>query len=37
MIPIEITLANALAEDLRAEGCCGGTPCCGGDCCTRGG
>jgi len=37
VIPMEITLAKALAEDLWAEGCCGGAPCCGGDCCSCGG
>ncbi len=32
---MEITLAKALAEDLREESCCGGAPCCG-DCCDGG-
>jgi len=36
-MPIEITLAKALAEELRAEGCCGSGPCCADSrcgCCT---
>src|SRR2546430_259276 len=37
VIPMEITLAKALANDLWAESCCGGAPCCGGDCCSCGG
>ena len=36
LIPMEMTLAKALAEDLREEACCGGAPCCGGDCCGGG-
>jgi len=35
LIPMEITLAKALAEDLREESCSRSGPCCGGECYNR--